>query len=477
MSVIYPEYLPCPTWSYGDGTELFLNRTGYECGWTRQRKNIQDNYIQYSLSFLMDTREFNRWQQWVSENGYNWFSIKLDRVAGELEEETIRFITPFTFSYNAYDIVAVTVDAEQYNGKPNPPRQPEVPPDGLPECQPYSCSAYEDYLDSLNIQWWKTYTTDQVVDLAYPFAATTGNSGVLFYYSNYLAGAGLVATWSGGGPGASSGSFAFKSTNPLDQDSEPDFCGGTIRQALCYDSEAPSANGCLARGSPSVLCEWGDHAIEAVICGYNGSNNISARSATPGNRAFVRGSGKRWRFTRDGTTVTQGDPDTVEVAVGTITATNDIRVVMYIGGNSSAGYPDATTTFDISDVADKFSQISVGISSTSPFEIQISEGVNAGKYAVARDVTIECNYAGTSQAVTARQIYSSAYTNDPKSITNLQEMPLTFSTYTQPIALWQATMSIVSFSWGTGPIDVSGLSQISYDRNFVEYTPPGYCSP
>lgn len=102
-----------------------------------------------------------QWEDWVTINAYtNFFRISMDRFSTGLEEKVIRFTTPLSYSYDAYDVVIVRVDAEESRVLPNPDKiypggTPAPPWPGLyppvkgPEPNPYPfpeepCTLYTD---------------------------------------------------------------------------------------------------------------------------------------------------------------------------------------------------------------------------------------------------------------------------------------------------------------------------------------------
>jgi len=122
MILDYPEFFPKPNWQFSAAKSHWPERTNFESGWSRQRKKWQDSYTAYDMTFEVDTVLFDKWNTWVQANGYNFFRIILDDE--NQTAQTIRFITPLTYSYTAYDKVVINVSAEQSNVKENPPPSP-----------------------------------------------------------------------------------------------------------------------------------------------------------------------------------------------------------------------------------------------------------------------------------------------------------------------------------------------------------------
>jgi hypothetical protein len=110
--MIYPSNYPQPTWRYGQEITLYPERAQMECGWTRQRKTWPDTGSSISLEFIMQTNTFDEWIDWVYANGYQYFTIDLDRYGGVREAYDIRFVTPVQYSYESFDKVRVSVAGE-----------------------------------------------------------------------------------------------------------------------------------------------------------------------------------------------------------------------------------------------------------------------------------------------------------------------------------------------------------------------------
>ena len=108
----YPTNFPCPTWEYGEQENTFHRRSPMECGWTRQRKQFPTNQETISLSFKMNTDQLSAWETWIAQQGTAFWTIPLDRYFGAQEDTDIRFITAVTYTYNNFDVITVSVQAE-----------------------------------------------------------------------------------------------------------------------------------------------------------------------------------------------------------------------------------------------------------------------------------------------------------------------------------------------------------------------------
>ena len=110
--MIYPAFFPCPTWQFSEAQTAFANRTPMESGHARQRRRWNQTYTALDLNFIMATEIFSRWHEWAQANGFEWFTIPLDRVNGEKVDTDIRLTSVITYAYDAFDRVTVNVSAE-----------------------------------------------------------------------------------------------------------------------------------------------------------------------------------------------------------------------------------------------------------------------------------------------------------------------------------------------------------------------------
>lgn len=108
----YPDFFPCPTWRFTqrmDGQHL---RSQFESGYSRQRKPWQEDAATINMQFIMPTAMYARWYRWMWANGYDWFSIPLDRFDGEKVVYEVRVIADITQQYDSHENVTVDVVAE-----------------------------------------------------------------------------------------------------------------------------------------------------------------------------------------------------------------------------------------------------------------------------------------------------------------------------------------------------------------------------
>jgi hypothetical protein len=110
-TVSYPEYFPCPTWSYSTDNNPYPQRTQFDNGWTRDRRAFPQTGMSANLTFEMDTVMLEKWATWFESNGWDWFLIGLDNGTGTIDQ-LVRLITPPTWGYDNYDKVIATVSVE-----------------------------------------------------------------------------------------------------------------------------------------------------------------------------------------------------------------------------------------------------------------------------------------------------------------------------------------------------------------------------
>ena len=301
--MIYPAFFPCPTWQFSEAQTAFANRIPMESGWTRQRRRWADLYTGFDLSFRMSTQDFARWSDWVQANGYDWFTIKLDRVAGEKQEYTIRLNSAVSWGYDSFDIISANVTAEVSNVKENPPPIPPFNPGLFPECRPYSCSSYSDYLaeDAAENDYHyfqKNYLTADGGDssnLNYPFCetATRWADGKAVLFRDFTNSPTPVNGYSGNSP--NSQFIARDSVSSIDG---PNFCGGETTYIAAIDkNNTSSENTCVLWPITQYVGEdraYGDHFIEMLIMGHNQGNTVSG--------TLIRQTGKNWNYTLAGST-------------------------------------------------------------------------------------------------------------------------------------------------------------------------------
>jgi hypothetical protein len=109
----YPANFACPNWDYTQQMSNNVDRTQFEAGWTRTRKRWQQGHAGMSLQFVMPTTDYSVWSQWMTDNGYVWFDIELDRFNDTKEVVTMRLTAPWAWNYSKFDSVSIEVLGER----------------------------------------------------------------------------------------------------------------------------------------------------------------------------------------------------------------------------------------------------------------------------------------------------------------------------------------------------------------------------
>lgn len=129
----YPDFFPCPNWSYNQGITNHLRRTPFESGWTRQRKHFFEANTSVQMQFSMATGMFDNWSRWMAANGHDWFTLYMDRYNGERALYEVRLTGDIEWQYVAFNRVVASVTGELGSGSGDAPDYgPEVPPEVPP---------------------------------------------------------------------------------------------------------------------------------------------------------------------------------------------------------------------------------------------------------------------------------------------------------------------------------------------------------
>ena len=240
----------------------------------------------------------------------------------------------------------------------------------------------------------------------------------------------------------------------------PDFCGvGDVTTIVNIDTVIDPALPAACLRPSGVGTVFGDVAAEAIVCGYDVTQGLSGE--------FLRRSGKKWRWTRNGSTSDYPDPGLITARLSSAPNFEDITVTLEV---FDPGNPTPqSTSFTVIGVGKTMQPLLVTFSTSVPREALISPAV----YDVVRDVTIRASYAGQSATLNAVQRYGTT-TTTPKAITNLEEKNSSF--FEQPWMFYDCQMSVAKVRFGTVVADdLTNSSEIAFDRNFEDYVLPGYC--
>lgn len=328
-----------------------------------------------------------------------------------------------------------------------------------PECLPYDCEAYMAYIENSGIgNIARMYSTDGEGDPPYPFhEGLPDQDNRCRYYHEYIAAPQLVTGYGSvrSSPVAlSDGSFAGAAT--------PDFCGGTFKNLLCTADAYSYGPDALLFPTDTGL--WGSPFVEALVIGYNGGSDIRF--------PVLAGINKRWTCKYNNSTGKVLDlSQSVGAHLYTQSGTNDVRLSAYIAG--LAGYfPGAEGSVIVPDVANELHKIHVWIQSGSPQQVETP--LYPGGWDIATWVTIHAVYAGVSLTVSGWASLGATSTIGKLQFSDVAAVGNTL--YTQARMFYRDhAVSLASLWTGNTEIDLTGESDLYLDRNYMGYTPPGYC--
>lgn len=116
MGVRYPADFACPLIAdYKVEVELDGERTEFEHGNVRQRRQWSKTHAELTLGFAVSWDQLFNWQTWVNRNAYEWFKIGLysyHPTTGKMLPTEIRFISDLKVTTLTAAWAKVTVDAE-----------------------------------------------------------------------------------------------------------------------------------------------------------------------------------------------------------------------------------------------------------------------------------------------------------------------------------------------------------------------------
>lgn len=117
MAIQYPTTFPCPLLDgFGITVAMGVIRSDNKMHQAQRRVFNTMPHV-FTMSFAMTLPVWAAWQQWVNNNGYQWFQMSLPNMyagqAGKLTTPTlIRFVSPITSSNLTESHVRLSVTAE-----------------------------------------------------------------------------------------------------------------------------------------------------------------------------------------------------------------------------------------------------------------------------------------------------------------------------------------------------------------------------
>ena len=314
-----------------------------------------------------------------------------------------------------------------------------------------------DFLEDNAIPNTFSYTIDAGV-FPWPLAQNTSPADAAHYrfYGNFISAPSLFTDWStGNGPSKSS-------AMPLDGNA-PNLCDGDVAQIMTL-SWPSGATGIAAMLFPSSQVTGGDWEFECAMCGENFTGTLYG--------AIAYNTGKRWTYKRAGTTYTRSDPSVVQVFA--TTSGDDITLSLQIRNDAHPASSDAIDmieTLVVPGVRNKLTRFKVSISSGAPYEAYHAvNSIPQMRWVVVRDVTIAVEYGDYSKTITNQQWYVD-YQASPSPLTNVALA--THTLYTQP-RMFSDKIRVSVFSMAGG-VDTYADASIAWDRNYLDYAPPGFC--
>lgn len=341
---------------------------------------------------------------------------------------------------------------------------PVVTTNTEPECLPYSCAAYFDYLTEAGINFWPARSGTDPASIAYPFATFNGDTPYRLY-SNLAASPTLITAWE---DDAASDFIAVHDFLSGDLSGDADFCDGTtIAIGSIDDSNALGVTGIIPPELNSGTgAGYGDWALECIITG----SLVGDVSPIIDGWLMLR-SGKSWRLTRNSTTFNYDDVG--NIGISATTSGGDVTITLIIEQPINTAFPDYSESFTVVGAASSLNLFSGSISSSAPYE---AYSATANKYDVVRDITIRASFGGQSAVLVAVYAHNQL-TTTPKAITGLTVRYATSLVVAQR-CFGEMRCCFASFS--AGPFDADTYSaessELAWQRNFASYTPPGYCS-
>ena len=118
----YPSNYPCPSLQgYSFSLKHDISETKMQNGWTVRRQREPYSIRTASLTFQMTSAEFFGWYNFAVGSAYKWIrmQVQTERTrdgsgSPNTRYETLRFISPISYSYNDFDGVQAQVQCEFY---------------------------------------------------------------------------------------------------------------------------------------------------------------------------------------------------------------------------------------------------------------------------------------------------------------------------------------------------------------------------
>ena len=117
----YPSGYPCPSiQGYSFTLAHDLTETKMQNGWIVRRQREPYSIRTASLTFQLTSVEFYEWYDFAINNAYKWIRMRVqtertqDVIGSHAGDETLRFTSGISYSYNDFDGVQAQVQCEFY---------------------------------------------------------------------------------------------------------------------------------------------------------------------------------------------------------------------------------------------------------------------------------------------------------------------------------------------------------------------------
>lgn len=357
----------------------------------------------------------------------------------------------FEYAIDKLTMILQEIDGHKSECRESAPTEPGG--SKPPECLPYDCNAYYDYLMETEGQVIVGWSTETPSTIPFQFSTSWGD-GKLQYVYNIISSPQLITAY---GVNPSTNSLA-PSTSSIAHIEPPDFCGeGLVQHLICINHNPAIGPDCILPGSGYAA--WGSHQVEALMTGINGTNVVSG--------VLLRNLGKRWNLYYSSGSGPNEWSGSGSIRVAMENVGNDLKFTARIE-NSEGGYPNYIDSITIPDGAIKLTRV---VASVESGELELIPDLlypPAVRYGIFVRLKVEAG----GQSLTVEG-YNCSYVTSAGVIV-ATEVP--HSPYTLPWMFTDAQCSVASIVWKHGGFaDTSVQSKLAYDRTFENYTPPGYC--
>lgn len=351
----------------------------------------------------------------------------------------------------------------------DPPGPPVTPPtDPNPQCLPYSCSAFLDYMEEVGIPTQKFYksTTDA---WEWPFASTPGEFNKNSAYADFVSGATLLTDWPSAFGNTNSSFNRTTLPGSFEETKTPNICEESIEQILLVRGRQVQV-----ASTEAVVPYYGDNkkltgnTVSMTVTGYGGVGPCRGR--------LFDGSGGRWSYDVAGS---GGFNDVIQG--GRVSVNNEIvtlQIPSYRG--------DAVAQIPVPGINTSWRTFIIQHKATPPFSF-VEEGVNRVLSIITLRVIALIPGAKVSEAfdVTiseAQRLATSGFSSDvtnitPLDLTNINQGPfcLYVTNDTQQFSVLWLGSSFYDTDEQEFEFDLEA-AQAALNRSYANYELPDFCT-